>query len=100
MKKYYRITYEGEGIYNALRNIISMSEWRKLLSLECMTWLPKPNYYSKTNRSYFTQKGFDMFICKTLPLMLKYMDSDKVQIQTYETINEIMYEDLYQVITE
>lgn len=102
MSKYYRITYEGDGIYNALRNNVTIDEWKKLLMSDCMTWLPKPTYYSKANRSYFTKKGIDMFKRKTMPVMLQYLDSTKIQIHTYSNIEQkdIVYEDLYQIITE
>lgn len=100
MSKYYRITYEDDGIYNALRNNVSMDEWKKLLASKCMTWLPRPKHYSKFNRSYFTQYGFDVFMHKTMPVILKYLNSDKIQIHTYNKIERIIYEDLYQVITE
>lgn len=69
---YYRVTYNKEGIYNALRKSISFEEWKKILQNEHVSWLPKPPSYSTLNVSYFTEKGYERFNEKVLPIISKY----------------------------
>ncbi len=71
---YYRITYNGEGIYNALKNIVGLDTWKDLLNNKQLNWLPKPPEYSSKNISYFTKKGYELFEQKTLPILLKYLE--------------------------
>lgn len=98
MEKLYRVTYNDKGIYNELKRIVGKDTWLSLLSLEAFTWLPKPPSYSIENRSYFTKKGFEKFTKETLPIMSKYLDREKIKIETFNNIQNIMYEDEYQVI--
>lgn len=98
---YYRITYHGEGIYNALKNIVGMDTWRDLLNNQNVNWLPKPPEYSSKNISYFTKKGYEFFIEKTLPTILNYLDKENIQINHYNDINNnILYTDEYQIVIE
>jgi len=98
---YYRITYNGEGIYNALKNIVDIDTWKDLLSNKNINWLPKPPEYSSKNTSYFTKKGYRFFQQKTLPIILKYLDKENIQINNYNEIcNNILYIDEYQIVTE
>ena len=98
MEKLYRVTYNDKGIYNELKRIVGKDTWLSLLSLKAFTWLPKPPSYSIENRSYFTKKGFEKFTKETLPIMYKYLDRKKIKIETFNNIQNIMYEDEYQVI--
>ena len=47
--EYYRVTYNGEGIYNALKNIVGYYTWKSLLNNKQINWLPKPPEYSSKN---------------------------------------------------
>lgn len=97
---YYRITYNGEGIYQALKKEIGLEEWKKLLSSNKINWLPKPPNYPSNYRSYFTKEGYNKFNSSTLPIIYKYLDKDKVKIDQFYDINNIVYSDKYQVVTE
>lgn len=98
---YYRITYNGEGIYNALKNIVGLDTWKNLLNDQQINWLPKPPKYSSKNISYFTEKGYKLFEQKTLPIILKYLDKESIKINTYNKIcNNILYTDEYQIVIE
>ncbi len=44
--EYYRVTYNGEGIYKALKNSVNLNEWKEILSNKDICWLPKPPTYS------------------------------------------------------
>ncbi len=98
---YYRITYNGEEIYNALKKVVGMDVWKELLNNEQINWLPKPPDYSFNNMSYFTKKGYEVFEQKTLPIILKYLDKEDIEINTYNEIcNNILYFDDYQIVVE
>ena len=99
-KKYYRITYNDEGIYEALKKKIGIQEWKKLLKSKALTWLPKPPVYTNTYYSYFTKLGFDTFNKLTLPIMKTYIDETEIKIDTFSKIGKIVYEDKYQVVAE
>ena len=95
---YYRITYEGEGIYNVLKKKVTKEEWLNLLSSEKINWLPKPPSYDFNNKSFFTQKGYDKFNDFVLPLICNYLEKEKIKIEKISSLNDIIYEDEYQVV--
>lgn len=95
---YYRVTYNGEGIYNALKNNVSMSTWKNLLSSDCMTWLPKPPSYAGDYRSYFTKQGYDKFMKDTYPTMVKYLDEDSIDFEEVDISQSPVYQDRYQIV--
>ncbi len=98
---YYRITYNEEGIYNALKNIVGDYTWKELLNDKQINWLPKPPEYTSKNKSYFTKKGYELFEQKTLPILLKYLDKENIEINTYNEIgNKTLYTDEYQMVIE
>ncbi len=98
---YYRITYNGEGIYNALKNIVGLDTWKDLLNNKQLNWLPKPPEYSSKNISYFTKKGYELFEQKTLPILLKCLEKENIKINIYNEIcNNILYIDEYQIVIE
>lgn len=96
---YYRVTYNGEGIYEALRKTISEDEWKIFLNSYSAKWLPKPNVYPEDARSLFTKYGIRMFKKHTLPYMRKYLDNEKIKIEElkYDYVNPI-YSDEYQIV--
>ena len=96
--KYYRITYNGEGIYNALKKRISLEQWQELLKSEKIKWLPKPPRYAESKKSYFTKKGYDKFKELVLPIIYEYLDNKNVQIEKVENISNVIYEDEFQVV--
>lgn len=97
--KYYRITYNGEGIYNALKNRIDSNVWQKILLSENINWLPKPPKYSSNNTSYFTEKGYLVFSNKTMPTIYKYLKKENIKIEMFDEISDsILYSDEYQIV--
>ena len=96
--EFYRVTYNGIGIYEALRNNVTKEEWMNILQSDKITWLPKPPKYASNNRSYFTEKGYKTFKQKTLPLLSKYLDKKNIKMEKVDLNNEIIYEDDYQIV--
>lgn len=97
MPKYYRITYDNIGIYEALKRKVDFVEWRNILSQS--TWLPKPPMYDDICTSYFTEIGYKKFNANTMPIVNKYLDKDKINIEEVtELIGDILYQDKYQVV--
>ena len=94
MENIYRVTYDGIGIYEAYKRLVSKEEWLLFLQNENNKWLSKPSYYDDSFKSYFTEKGFKQFKELILPIMLEKLSEEKVNIQTFK-----MYEDTYQIIT-
>lgn len=98
---YYRVTYDGIGIYDAVKNSVDQQTWINLLNDDAIKWLPKPPSYAINNRSYFTKKGYDIFVKRTLPLLKEYIDPKKIQTSTNVDIgNALVYSDDYQVVVE
>lgn len=99
-KKYYRITYNEKGIYNELKKMVDINTWKALLASNEINWLPKPPSYAENNKSYFTEKGYKKFIQNVLPIMEKYLSKDKIKISSSQSLENIIYEDEYQVVTK
>ena len=91
---FYRVTYNNKGIYNELKKMVGKDVWLELLNKQEFTWLPKPPSYASNNRSYFTEKGYEYFRDKTLPIINKYLDKDLIKIKVYMEVNE------YQVVVD
>lgn len=100
--EYYRVTYHGIGIYEALRNNVSNEEWRVILNnSQSIKWLPKPPNYNFNNRSYFTKLGYNTFNKKTLPLIRKYLNPNDIKTEIYNTLDgSIVYIDKYQIVVD
>lgn len=97
--KYYRVTYNGQGIYNALKNNIDLDTWQKFLANKNVNWLPKPSSYCSEYISYFTKKGYEEFINKTMPIISNYLTKENITIDIFDKIpGKILYTDPYQVI--
>ena len=100
MNLFYRVTYNNKGIYNELKNAVTKDIWLYLLSLNEFTWLPKPPTYTQKNISYFTQKGYERFKKDTLPIIYDYLDKNNINILTFEKVENVIYKDEYQLISE
>ena len=107
IKKYWRVSYNNIGIYEALKRKLwetnKINAWNELKISENFTWLPVPNTYLENNRSYFTEIGYKMFVGKTLPIIKKYLDNDDIVIEHFDFDYgnlKIIYEDEYQIVIE
>lgn len=98
-EKLYRVTYKGEGIYEALRKKITIEEWKELLNSNKFNWLPKPKLYNSNNRSYFTEKGYKKFMDEAYQIMTKHLSESNIMIEEFYNIDNIIYEDEYQIIS-
>ena len=96
---YYHITYNKDGIYNALKKKITEIEWCKILSLEEIKWLPKPPVYNYDSKSYFTKKGYEKFDELVMPIIHNYLDKNKINLEVVDKLENIIYQDEYQVVT-
>lgn len=71
-KLYWRISYGGIGIYEALKNEIwkkhnfPKREWINLKNSETFTWLNTPPLYFENCYSYFTELGYELFMENTI----------------------------------
>lgn len=101
----YRVTYNGIGIYQALKKVLfdrynSSGPWTEFVNSPACSWLPKPPTYGDDDRSFFTKEGYDKFMELTLPVINKYIDQTKIYIEMEMIPKEsIKYSDEYQFIT-
>lgn len=99
-EKYFRVTHDGIGIYEAMRRQISSKDWKKLLKSDNFTWLPKLKEYPPECRSYFTKDGMDKFNDLVYPIAAGIVgDNIKIEKFTADDISYIIYKDQYQIIT-
>lgn len=96
---YYRISYDGIGIYEALKRSIPLDTWKSYLKSDNFTRLPNPGNYPSGYRSYFTKDGYEMYQKHIYPILIKHLDKNKIKVQTFNNIENIVYRDKYQVIT-
>lgn len=98
---YYRLTYKGEGIYNAVKRRVSNEEWKKLLKDPNINWIPKPPEYLDGYRSYFTKDGFSKFWDKSRKIIYNILDEDDIELDKKKISNkDIIYRDGYQVVVK
>ena len=101
--KYYRVTYENIGIYEAFKKYASREVWINFLNSKDVDWLPNPvklnKVDSKSFKCYFTQLGYNKFKSSTLPLIEKVLDKDKIITDIIDIDeNKIKYRDKYQIV--
>ena len=106
---YFRINYNNVGIYEAFKSELwrisddPKEEWIKLKDSNVFNWLKVPNISYDDCYSYFNKDGFDLFMKNTYPIFVKYLDADKINIDSFEfDLNElnIIYEDEYQIVVK
>lgn len=106
---YYRISYNGIGIYEALKKKIWISTsnpkyvWEELKNSIAFTWLKVPNTYSDKSYSYFTELGYDLFLKNTYSIFIKYLDKDKIITEKFifdDSKINIIYQDEHQIVIE
>lgn len=96
---YYRVSYNGVGIYEALKQAVTKDEWIKILKDPKITWLPKPPEYANGYISYFTPYGYKMFETHTYTLISKYLnEKDILAVKLSDLGSDIIYQDKYQVV--
>ena len=102
--KGYRFTYNGIGIYEALKQAMfkqtgSSKAWNDFKKSDACSWLPVPPSYGKNNESYFTKFGYDTFKEKTLPIVRMYIpDFDETESSVLS--DAIVYKDKYQFVID
>ena len=101
---YYRVTYDRSdtGIYEALKNSMTEDEWMEFKHSSAATWLPLPSVtYKKEYKSYFTQLGYNEFIKKVRPYIVKHLDVRRMRVYKYVGKKfTIVYADKYQIVTD
>lgn len=104
IRKLHRFTSSKKGIYEDARKKMTKEEWRKFLNSDAAKWLPKPppgtydsSKYSEYE-SYFTQKGYEVFIKKTLPILSKYVSNISEEETSSRIDGDIVYKDEYQIV--
>lgn len=109
MNKYFRFSYNGIGIYEALKKKIWNSqdnpkeEWEQLKISEAFTWLKVPSSYPENSYSYFTEEGYMLFIKKSYPVFSKYLDKDKIVMEEYifdDDKLDVVYQDEHQIVVQ
>ena len=103
-KHFTRVTYDGIGVYEALKQNMTESEWRQFKRSDAATWLPLPTCpYKQGYLSYFTERGFATFMEKTKPYIVKHLDESRLDIRNYNISSaspNIVYSDKYQIVTD
>ena len=103
---YYRITYNGVGIYEQLKKEMykinyNSSEWNKFKQSKACNWLPLPPSYCDGYYSYFTKLGYDKFMKNTYPIIIEYLDKNNIDIeQCHIDKDSIIYQDKYQIVID
>jgi len=106
-KLYWRVSYNGIGIYEALKNEIwkryefPKEEWDKLKKSKTFMWLKAPNIYYENCYSYFTELGYELFMKNTYPIFIKYLDEKNIMIDKFifdNTKIDIIYSDEHQIV--
>lgn len=108
-KMYWRISYNRIGISEALKKEIwnkshvPKIEWDNLKSSNAFTWLKTPDFYSATCYSYFTEMGYELFMKKTYPAIIKYLEEKNIDIEKFifkDDEIKIVYSDEHQIVVE
>lgn len=106
-KTYWRVSYMGIGIYEALKNEIwkkckfPKKEWDRLKKSEAFVWLNTPNVYYENCYSYFTELGYELFRSNTYLIFIKYLDEKNINIDKFifdDTKLDILYSDEHQIV--
>lgn len=98
MKKLYRYTANGEGIFSIGKRLLpqelvdEVNEHRK--------WLHKPNLPQGNYRFYLTEKGKEKYEQTLLRSHKKYLTDIKQEVIEMNSIRNIVYEDEYQIVEE
>ena len=106
-KPYWRVSYNGIGIYESLKKEIwkkyenPKQEWEDLKDSVHFTWLNTPPFYNDNCYSYFTELGYKLFIKNTFPILVKYLDEKNIIVNKFifddRNLN-FVYSDEHQVV--
>lgn len=107
---YYRVTYNDIGVYEALKkqiwndnNDFTKKDWENFKKSDEVNWLKIPNVYKDNNCSFFTELGFEVFMNKTYPLIIQWLDKENIKIENcnfdIEKVN-LIYSDEHQIVIE
>ena len=106
-KDFWRISYNKIGVYEALKKEIwsickePKEVWDDLKLSSSFTWLKTPPTYPSNSYSYFTELGYKLFMEKTYPILIKYLDPKKMVVEKFIFDNNeinIIYEDEHQIV--
>lgn len=97
----YRVTYNGVGVYEALRLTISKEDWDNFLNDDKVSWLLVPPFeYKEGYQSFFTADGYERFKTETLPLISQYLDEKTIKTETIEIIEQHSEENDFITLSE
>lgn len=104
--KGYRLTYNGIGIYEALKKEMfnkthTPDVWIEFKNSPECNWLPLPPTYGNNNASYFTEAGYNKFMELTMPIVNEYISAEDIKTEVSKVpANAIVYEDEYQFVID
>ena len=100
--KYIRITYNGNGIYQEFKENVSFNVWKEFKNSNATKWLPIPPIYEGNYKSYFTIKGYKMFMKETYPFIIKYLDKNKIKVEEihFNDSPNVVYKDEFQIVVD
>lgn len=100
MGSFYRVTYNGIGIYEAFKNACTHDEWRSFKNSDAVKWLPTPKVYGRdpNHISYFTELGYSKFKKNTYPIIAQKLDKNNIKVDKVMLSIDPIYSDLYQVV--
>ena len=94
----YRFTTNGEGVFSAGKRLLPDELIDEVV--ERKKWLIKPKLKEGDYRFYLTEEGKDMYKKTLLLSHKKYLPNIKLEKITYSNLENIIYEDKYQVVVE
>lgn len=97
-EKLYRYTVNGEGLFSVAKRLLPeelMPEINKIKGSIPNPDLPKGNY-----RFYLKEKGKEVYLKNYNPIHKKYLKDIKMETFDREEIDNVIYEDDFQVVEE
>ncbi len=96
MKKLFRYTSKGEGIFSAGKRLLPSDLVEE--AWENRKWLPRPQLPSGEYRFFLTEAGKQKYEDTLLHTHKKYLEDIRCETIDPATIGEIIYEDEWQVV--
>ncbi len=94
----FRYTSDGEGIWSAGKRLLPENLVNE--AYEARKWMPKPQLPGGDYRFYLTKKGKEQYEKTLLKVHQKYLSNIKVEEIDPSIIENIIYEDEWQVVVK
>ena len=99
MKRFvYRYTTNGEGVFSAGKRLLPEELVEEVL--ERKKWSKKPKLKYGNYIFYLTEQGKEVYEKTLLLSHRKYLPNIKLETISYDSLENIIYEDKYQIVVE